>query len=608
MVALVAAAFLFAAQQQAPAPPGPAGLFGPPRGMVLFQNSCANCHTAEGVTTGGRIIPTLSALKAISPERIYEALLSGKMKDQAAKLTDREKRDVAEFLAGRAILETDGITKMTNRCSSNPPLASSLASVASWNGWSATTDNARFQTAQAAGLTAKDIPNLKLKWAFGLPGGATSSSQPTVALGRVFVGSDNANVYSIDAKTGCAYWAFRAEGSGRFAPIVAPISGHAGSQYAVLFVTSRGTAYAVDAQDGKQLWKTTIEGLLNISGSSAYYDGRLYVPMTGTETLSGANPRYECCRSRGGVAALDSNTGKIIWKVDSIAEPLRKLGVNSAGTQLWGPAGAGVWNTPTIDPKRKRVYVGTGNSYGPVAAETSDSILALSMDDGHIVWSHQEFKGDSFMVGCGNSNPAGGNCPETLGPDWDFGGSSIMLQRLATGRDILVAAGKGGVAIALDPDDAGKVLWRTKLYSGPPPSPLGLVVFGGTADGQRAYYPLQRPGGGLTALQLETGNIAWTAELKADNRGQIGAASSIPGVIFTGGWDGILRAVDINGKVIWNFATKREFEAVNGVPAAGGSLGSPGPTIANGMLFVSSGYVGVQNGAPGNVILAFGLE
>jgi polyvinyl alcohol dehydrogenase (cytochrome) len=267
-----------------------------------------------------------------------------------------------------------------------------------------------------------------------------------------------------------------------------------------------------------------------------------------------------------------------------------------------------VWNTPTIDPKRKRIYVGTGNSYGPVAAETSDSILALSMDDGHIVWSHQEFKGDSFMVGCGNSNPAGGNCPETLGPDWDFGGSSIMLQRLATGRDVLVAAGKGGVAIALDPDDAGKVLWRTKLYSGPPPSPLGLVVFGGTADGQRAYYPLQRPGGGLTALQLETGNIAWTAELKADNRGQIGAASSIPGVIFTGGWDGILRAVDINGKVIWNFATKREFEAVNGVPAAGGSLGSPGPTIANGMLFVSSGYVGVQNGAPGNVILAFGLE
>src|SRR5262249_34664088 len=156
-------------------------------------------------------------------------------------------------------------------------------------------------------------------------------------------------IYSMDAKTGCAYWAFRADSSGRFAPIVAPISGRAGSKYAVYFVTSRGSAYAVDAQDGMLLWKTTIDGLVNISGSAAYHDGRLYVPITGTETLSGANSKYECCRSRGGVAALDTNTGTIIWKADVIAEPLRKLGVNPSGTPLWGPAGAGVWNTPTID-------------------------------------------------------------------------------------------------------------------------------------------------------------------------------------------------------------------------------------------------------------------
>ena len=92
------------------------------------------------------------------------------------------------------------------------------------------------------------------------------------------------------------------------------------------------------------------------------------------------------------------------------------------------------------------------------------------------------------------------------------------------------------------------------------------------------------------------------------SRGQIGAASSIAGVVFTGGWDGVLRAVDAAGKVIWSFATNREFTAVNGMPAMGGSLGSPGATIANGMLYVASGYVGVQNGSPGNVILAFGLE
>jgi polyvinyl alcohol dehydrogenase (cytochrome) len=578
--------------------------------VALFQKNCASCHTAEGLEMNGRIAPAIAALNATAPERIFEALSTGKMKDQAESLTNREKRDLSEYLARRPIPQPAAadVRKMANPCSSNPSLMD-LAAVPSWSGWGAGGNNARFQTERSAGLKAADVPKLKLKWAFGLPGGSSVTSQPTVAFGRVFVGSDNASVYSMDAKSGCAYWAFRADASGRFAPIIAPVSGFPGSKYAIYFVTSRGSAYALDAHDGKQLWKTEITGgLHNISASAAYHEGRLYVPLAGTETMSGANPSYECCRSRGGVAALDAQSGKILWQVDSIPEPLKRLGENQKGTQLWGAAGASVWNTPTVDAKRKRIYVGTGNSFGPIAADTSDSILALSMEDGRILWSHQEFKGDSFMVGCGPTNPAGGNCPQTLGPDWDFGGSSAILQTLAGGNDILVAAGKGGVAIALDPDANGKVMWRTTLWEGKPPSADGLVVFGGTADGKRVYYPLQRPGGGLTALQLDTGKVDWTAAINADRRGQIGAASSIPGVVFTGAWDGTLRAVDASGKVIWSFDTHKDFQTVNGIMANGGSLGSPGPTIANGMVFVSSGYVGVQNGFAGNVVLAFAAE
>jgi polyvinyl alcohol dehydrogenase (cytochrome) len=495
---------------------------------------------------------------------------------------------------------------MTNRCPTNPPLPE-LTGAPSWNGWGGA-NNARFQSAAFAGLTAADVPRLKLKWAFGLPGGGVSASQPTLALGRVFVGSDNRVVYAMDARSGCAYWAFHADSSGRFAPIVAPISGYAGTKYAVFFVTGPGTAYAVDAQDVKLLWRTEVKGLHNVSASATLDNGRIYVPLAGTETMSGANPNYECCRSRGGVAALDAQTGRLLWKVDSIPEPIRKLGQNQNGKPLWGPSGASVWNTPTIDSKRRLIYVGTGNSYGPVAADTSDSILALSMDDGHIVWSHQEFEGDSFMVGCGQKNAPGGNCPETLGPDWDFGGASVILQKLSTGRDVLVAAGKGGMAIALDPDNNGKLLWRTKLYDAQPPSALGLVLFGGTADGTRVYYPLQQPGGGLIALRVDTGAIDWKAMLNTDRRGQAGAASSIPGVVFTGGWDGILRAVDTNGHIIWSFNTNREFATINGVEARGGALGPPGPTIVNGMLFVASGYIGVQQGTAGNIVLAFSVD
>lgn len=491
-------------------------------------------------------------------------------------------------------------------CRSNPALGELNASPV-WSGWGGQS-NARFQNEAAAGLKAADVPKLKLKWAFGLPEHKNSYSQPTVAFGRVFVGGEDGTVYSLDAKTGCVYWTYKSDQFGRFAPIIAPISGHAGTRYAVYFVTRSSTAYAIAAQDGHLLWKNVVkDGLNNLSATAAYHDGRLYVPLSGTETLTGANLDYECCKSRGTVVAVNANTGEVIWRAQSIQEPLRLLGENSKGKQMWGPAGASVWNTPTIDAKRKLIYVGTGNSFGKIAASTSDSILALRMEDGKIAWHHQEFAGDSFMNSCRATNAADTNCPEKLGPDYDFGGSSAILQTVG-GKDVLVAAGKGGVAIGLDPEANGKLLWRTQLWETQAPPASGLVVWGGTADGKRVYYPLQQAGGGLKALDLLTGNVDWNADVKADQRGQAGPATSIPGIVFTGGWDGILRAVDASGKVVWTYNAAHEFQTVNGLPATGGSFGSAGIVVANGMIYVASGYAGIMRGTQGNVILAFGVE
>jgi polyvinyl alcohol dehydrogenase (cytochrome) len=498
------------------------------------------------------------------------------------------------------------LQELPNACPANAQLPK-LDSSPVWSGWGGA-GNARFQTKAAAGLTATDIPKLKLKWAFGLPGGMSMYSQPSVAFGRVFVGNDNGVVYSLDAKTGCVYWAYQADMFGRFAPIAAAISGHPGTRYAIFFVTRSTTAYALDAQDGKLLWKAQIRtGLNNLSATAAYYEGRLYVPMSGTETLVGADPKYECCRSRGAVAALDASTGKVRWMTQSIEAPLRQLGENGNGVQRWGPAGASVWNTPTVDPKRRLLYVGTGNSFGRVAAETSDSILALRLADGKMMWHHQEFEGDTFMARCRPTNPADSNCPEKLGPDYDFGGSSAILVTV-NGKDFLLAAGKGGVAIALDPDNEGKLIWRTQLWENQLPSASGLVVWGGAADGARVYYPLQQPGGGLKALDIKSGRVDWNAAINADRRGQAGPASAIPGAIFTGGWDGTLRAVDSGGKVIWSFNAVRDFDTVDHVPAKGGSFGCAGAVIVDGMVFATSGYPGTLRGTPGNVLLAFGPE
>lgn len=583
-------------------------IMAPPPAKRLYEQRCSGCHTEAGIEMNGRVVPTSATLKAMQASKVYESMVSGKMQPQSAGISDRDMRAMAELITGKKMEGSADtlIAGMIHNCANNPPLPDPARSAA-WNGWSPVSDNARHQSARAAGLTAASVPRLQLKWAFGLPLGASSSSQPTVAAERVFVGSDNSTIYALDARTGCAYWSYRTKVPGRAAPIVQPIKGHPGVKYAVYYTTFDRSVYALDAQTGKLIWQTAVPGNGNgVTGSPTYHAGRLYMPLTASGVTAGFTPNVECCKSRGAVVAIDANDGKVLWRTEIIPEPLERLSINSIGTQVWGPAGASIWNAPTIDARRGLIYVGTGNSYGPRVASTSDSIVALSMKDGSIQWHHQEFK-DAFMLGCPDKSPPGQICPEEIGADWDFGGASAILQSLGKGKDVLVAAGKGGVAIALDPDRKGKLLWRTKLYDEAPPTADGLVLFGGTADGKRVYFPLQQEGGGLKALQLATGKIDWDARIGADKRGQVGAASSIPGVIFTGGWDGMLRAVDMNGRVIWSFNTRQRFESVNGVIAIGGSLGAPGPTIANGMLFVASGYPGFQGGTPGNVILAFGL-
>src|SRR5258706_7473388 len=114
---------------------------------------------------------------------------------------------MAEFMASRTLgssIPGNG-KNMPSQCTSNPALSDPAAG-AEWSGWGADIGNTRFQTAKAAGLTADQVPRLKLKWAFGFPTGYSANAQPSVASGRVFVGSDIGYVYSLDAATGCIYW------------------------------------------------------------------------------------------------------------------------------------------------------------------------------------------------------------------------------------------------------------------------------------------------------------------------------------------------------------------------------------------------------------------
>ena len=589
-------------------------------GQKLFEQRCTTCH---GNPNSAERAPDRGTLMKLTPEAVLSALTTGPMRVQAADLTDAQKRLIAEFLGGRRLGSRDaGDAKvMPNRCASNPPLLDPSAGP-EWNGWGADLGNSRFQGGAAAGMSPDQVARLKLKWAFGFPYGVEAYGQPTVAAGRIFVGSDTSFVYSLDAATGCVYWSFTPESGVRTAISIGPVNGQGARSYAVYFGDTRANVYALNASTGELLWKIQVEDhpLARITGAPTLYGGRLYVPVSSTEEATSISMLYPCCTFRGSVVALDAATGRQIWKSYTIPEKPRPTKKNSKGTQLWAPAGVAVWTAPTIDATRHLLYVGTGDSYTEPAAKTSDAVMAFDLASGKVVWSFQDTKNDAWMAGCSPENPSE-NCPKVVGPDYDFGASPI-LRTLPGGRQVLVAAHKSGRVLGLDPDRRGAVLWKVDL-SEKPPVYMGLISFGGAADEQNAYFALQNAhvapnsaDDGVAAVRLAGGERGWfealvPAEVPGEpgRPGQSAAVTCIPGVVFSGGWDGVLHALSTDdGHIIWKYNTVREFETVNGVRAKGGSMGAPGPTVAGGMLFVGSGYIGGKNGLPGNVLLAFSVE
>jgi polyvinyl alcohol dehydrogenase (cytochrome) len=478
-----------------------------------------------------------------------------------------------------------------------------------WNGWGVDHVNSRFQP--RPGLAASDVPKLKLKWAFGFPGETRTQSQPVIVGGRVFVGSTSGAVYSLDAATGCLYWTYDAAGFVKAAPTIVRM----GNRWAAYFGDGRGYAYALDAETGRLIWKTMLDEHLaaRVTGSPTYYNRRLYVPLaSGEETLEASTPKYECCKFRGSLAALDAETGKIIWKTYTVPDPPRPYKTNAEGTSLYGPAGAGIWSAPTIDEKRKRVYAGTGNSYTGIDLPTSDSILAFDLETGSLLWSQQVTPGDNWVPGC----PKAANCPDKPGDDLDFG-SSPSLRSLPGGKQVLVATQKSGVIYGLDPDNRGKVLWKTRLGVGS--GMMGGIAWGAAYDGKTAFTAVadyNKPNGtpGLYAVRIDTGEKIWStpAPKDAGNPAQAAAVSGMPGIVFSASFGGHLRAYTVGpggtpGQIVWDFDARRDFETVNHVPAKGGSFDGGGPAISHGMVITTCGY-GFAGGVPGNVMLAFSVD
>ncbi len=574
-------------------------------GKALFQENCAGCHNG-GVPKA----PQQVWLEMMAPDALLASMNGGIMTQQAAKLSPLQRQQIAEYLTR---------TPLANYKPPAPPASCDAqharfdkASPPARTGWGH--NNARFVSAQQAGLTKEQVPQLKLKWAFAYPKAQRARSQPSIGWGAVFVGSQDGTVYALDLKSGCMRWSFRASAEVRTAIVADPATER------LYFGDVLARMYAVDAMTGKLIWKTKVDEHSNatITGSPTLGGGQLFVPVSSLEVTAAADPNYACCTFRGSVVALNAKIGSVNWQHYSVTKPGVIQGKTKAGTDIIGPSGAPIWNSPSFDPNTNRVYFGSGENYSSPADGNSDAIFAVNATTGKRIWISQLTKGDAWNVGCMIGND---NCPKENGPDLDVA-ASVLVAPIGGGKKMIVAGQKSGAVYGLDPD-TGRPIWKTVLGHG---GTQGGIHFGMAAQGRLVYVPIndmedtrdgraydaKLRGAGVHAIDAANGRIFWRS--KANNicnkrpscdPGISSAVTAMPGFVFAGHLDGRFRAYDNrSGKPIWTFDTTQSVKTISGEMARGGSMSGPGAAISNGHVVVNSGY-GLYYHMPGNLLMVF---
>jgi polyvinyl alcohol dehydrogenase (cytochrome) len=598
----------------------------PASSASTFAARCANCHGQEA--DAALQAPPMSALRQMSWIQVRYALTQGNMRAYAAQLSRGEVDALVAFVTGEAD-EGEPYPPAAAFCADDERDRIDLSPrVAQWG---LDGNSTRSQSAEHTDLRPGNVAGLTLAWAFGVPRTSMMRSMPVITADTVFLATLRGELYALSKATGCIKWV-----SELGTPMRTPL--HLGadpdSGRAVLFVGDTGAGInAIDASTGARLWRQTLRltPWSMLTGSPVQTGDRLIVPVSSYEVTVARNDQHECCRSRGAVVALDVRDGTILWRTFTTPESKRTF-VSAAGVQQWGPSGASVWSTPTVDSRRGVVYVGTGQNNSSPPTDLSDAIVALDLETGAIRWSFQGTAGDAYNDAC-VMRPPGSNCPPERGPDFDFG-ASVIIARSPDGRELLLAGQKSGAVHALDPDADGALVWSRRVSQG---SWLGGVHFGMALAGDRLLVPINdpewrvpgyEPRPGLYALAVADGAPLWEQRLSRGCEipdreatphstpwpecsffyGYSPAVTAAPGLVFAAGTDGAIRAyATADGELLWETRTARAFETVNGVAAHGGAVSNPGVQLAGSMLFVQSGY-SLHGLMPGNVLLAYRLQ
>lgn len=500
-------------------------------------------------------------------------------------------------------------------------------------------------------ITAANVGNLKVKWAFTTHGdvSATPTVETTGSGGTTVYAVDwGGYLYSLNGDTGVPNWSHaltdytgNSIGSvSRTSPTIVGNTIIIGDQGDLNsggtpqhFGTTGGTTasvMAISKSSGKLVWRTVVSDhpFSIITSSPVAYNGVLYVGVASLEENAGFlfPYGYPGFSFRGKVVALDAKTGAILWSTPTISDSA--YGQGYTGASVWG-------STPVVDAKRGSVYVATGNNYssppgiGNPATSSSpadnhiDSVLALDLQTGALKWAFRAQPADTWDVY--RAFVLGGD--PSMGPDYDFGSGPNLFTANIGGQqtDLLGAGEKSGQYWALNPK-TGAVVWSTQVGPG---GTGGGIEWGSAVDGKRVYVAISNTDGhgynlvnpsantatstsaGLwSSLDAATGNILWQT---ADPLGghDVGMVTSANGVMFAGsagiapnaftgnpGAPGGFFALNAaNGNVLWSFPT-------------GGSV-ICGPAVLNGTVYWGSGYSHLNNAfgiSGGYKLYAFSLK
>jgi outer membrane protein assembly factor BamB len=412
-------------------------------------------------------------------------------------------------------------------------------------------------------IDSSNVGSLAIAWTASIPGTSnfgSYASTPVIDKGVVYSQDLASNVQALSLETGEVLWtaSFEQPDEGPNGVVVAK---------GLVYGATPTEAFALNQKNGQVAWsvKLTRNGHEGIDMAPGYDDGMVYVS---TVPLN-VNGRYE----GGGVGvlwALDAKTGKKAWHFDTVPK------------SLWGNpkvnSGGGVWYPPAFDGKGG-MYFGVGNpapfpgtpqdpwgSSRPGPNLYTNSLVKLDAKTGKMDWFHQVTPHDLY--------------------DWDFQGPPILVE--SGGKQLVVAAGKNGIALAAD-RETGKVVWQravgrhsghdedgllamrgeeSKIKTGATvyPGTLGGVIAPMSTDGKAVFVPIVNnpltntsggelgegggePNGAVWALDLATGKVLWKAELATP---AFGATTAVNDLVFATSYEGTVSALRAkDGQVLW---------------------------------------------------------